>query len=65
MKLTLNAVVWAAVVVAVSTRSLAPTSGLFQGRRAPIAGGRLMTPSGAGYGFRGLASTASDPAPGS
>lgn len=62
---TLNAVAWAAVVVADSTRFLAPTSGRFQGRRAPIAGGRLMTASGASSGFRGLASTASDPAPGS
>jgi len=51
MKLTLNAVVWAAVVVAVSTRSLAPTTGLLKGRRASIAGRRPVT--------------ASDPAPGS
>jgi hypothetical protein len=65
MKLTLNTVVRSAVVVAVPTRSLAPTTGLFQGRRAPIAGDLPMTASGAGYGFRGLASTASDPAPGS
>ena len=65
MKLNLNPVVFAAVVVAVSTRTLAPTSGRFQGRRAPIAGGRLMTAFGARSGFRGLASTASDPAPGS
>lgn len=65
MKLTLNAVVWAAVVVAVSTRTLAPTTGLLKGRRASIAGGRPVTASGMSYGFRGLASTASDPAPGS
>ena len=65
MNLNLNAVSRTAFVVAVSTRSLAPTSGRFQGRRAPIAGGRLMTASGPSYGFRGLASTASDSAPGS
>jgi len=65
MKLNLNAVSRTAAVVAVPTRSLAPTSGLLQGRRAPIAGGRPMTASGPSYALRGLLSTASDPAPGS
>ncbi|HEX5333767.1 MAG TPA: hypothetical protein VFW79_14100 [Cellulomonas sp.] len=65
MKLTLNAVVGAATVVAVPTRTLVPITGPTQGRRAPIAGDLPMTASGANYGFRRLAWTASDPAPGS
>lgn len=65
MKLTQNAVVTTAFVAAVPTRTLVPTTGPTQGRRAPIAGDLPMTASGANHGFRGLASTASDPAPGS
>lgn len=65
MNVTLNAAAWSAVVVAVPTRSLVPTAGPSQGRRAPSAGRLPMTASGANHGFRGLASPASDPAPGS
>jgi hypothetical protein len=62
MKLTQNTAARTPVVV--PTRSLVPTSGLFQGRRAPVTGDLPITASDASSGFRGLASTASDPAPG-